>query len=466
LFKAEKTGNTMKAELEESAITSKDLEESIENLVLQPHENGGGVESAEASGDEQDLIHEEVTRSLGEEKRRMSNMSPDLSEVAEGGKDRVRSQGRIQETDEEEYQHDDTSDTGSVTNSVWSLDETPLDPEMVQLVKDRNREMGICTACQDLFASICTVGPDREGGEAKYPNLRGGSRPGTVWTKGYKPTLFHFAHDTLSALKESARDGCESCRVFLGSLEVYRNTKYHPPISEWVVAALCNARASETFHQWSIWLYPVKFEPDLERAEGYSLSLVPTYVVDDDTSRSRFAQLRRLSGKNYSSDDSLPATSPEIPRHSQDVLPLAKRWLNNCESNHLSCDVSGAGADASLPTRLIFVGENFPRLCLTSALTPSDSVKYAALSHCWGSLKDITRLTTANLDEFLTEIPPSALCKTFHDAIEITRALKLDFLWIDSICIIQDNFNDCKCGEKDPLSGPQLSHIALEYIVA
>jgi hypothetical protein len=59
----------------------------------------------------------------------------------------------------------DSSEQGSIASSLGPFDDSLLDSEMIQLVKGRNRDMGVCTACQDLFASICTVGPDREGGQ-------------------------------------------------------------------------------------------------------------------------------------------------------------------------------------------------------------------------------------------------------------------------------------------------------------
>jgi hypothetical protein len=34
------------------------------------------------------------------------------------------------------------------------------------------------------------------------------------------------------------------------------------------------------------------------------------------------------------------------------------------------------------------------------------------------------------------------LCKTYKDAIALTHALGISFLWIDSLCIIQDDAAD------------------------
>jgi hypothetical protein len=52
------------------------------------------------------------------------------------------------------------------------------------------------------------------------------------------------------------------------------------------------------------------------------------------------------------------------------------------------------------------------------------------------------QLTKNNIDALHQNIPIDALCKTFQDAIIVTQALELSYLWIDSLCIIQDDEHD------------------------
>ncbi|PMD35076.1 HET-domain-containing protein, partial [Hyaloscypha variabilis F] len=67
---------------------------------------------------------------------------------------------------------------------------------------------------------------------------------------------------------------------------------------------------------------------------------------------------------------------------------------------------------------------------------------YASLSHCWGT-KEMSVVTTQNnIKDMLRSIPVSSLTKTFRDAITITRRLKLQYLWIDSLCIVQGDSED------------------------
>lgn len=74
------------------------------------------------------------------------------------------------------------------------------------------------------------------------------------------------------------------------------------------------------------------------------------------------------------------------------------------------------------------------KLVLTANL--SAPPRYATLSYCWGS-EPFTTLTQDNLDLFLDQLPLDELPQTFNDAIDTTRRLGIEFLWIDALCIIQ-----------------------------
>jgi hypothetical protein len=78
-------------------------------------------------------------------------------------------------------------------------------------------------------------------------------------------------------------------------------------------------------------------------------------------------------------------------------------------------------------------------ICLVEASRLT--TEYLALSHCWG--KGVTlRTTIATLNSFCNSITFESLPKTFQDAIQVTRGLSFEFLWIDSLCIIQDDPKD------------------------
>lgn len=65
------------------------------------------------------------------------------------------------------------------------------------------------------------------------------------------------------------------------------------------------------------------------------------------------------------------------------------------------------------------------------------------LSHCWGPIyNQPLKLLKRNLTRFESSIPRSLLPRSFKDAIRVTKALGYRFLWIDSLCIIQDSPDD------------------------
>ncbi|TGO22930.1 hypothetical protein BPAE_0150g00240 [Botrytis paeoniae] len=88
---------------------------------------------------------------------------------------------------------------------------------------------------------------------------------------------------------------------------------------------------------------------------------------------------------------------------------------------------------------LIFIAEESPRIVFTSEY--QERLRYAALSHSWGFHKPI-ELTSENIGHLMKELSLNTLPKTFKDAIKITQKFGIDFLWIDSLCIIQNDEDD------------------------
>jgi hypothetical protein len=69
---------------------------------------------------------------------------------------------------------------------------------------------------------------------------------------------------------------------------------------------------------------------------------------------------------------------------------------------------------------------------------------YACLSHCWGTTQLLTT-TITNLHQRKEGIPWDDLPRTFQDSIVACIKLGIEYLWIDSLCIIQDSKDDWHC---------------------
>ncbi|KAK4221465.1 heterokaryon incompatibility protein-domain-containing protein [Podospora fimiseda] len=120
-------------------------------------------------------------------------------------------------------------------------------------------------------------------------------------------------------------------------------------------------------------------------------------------------------------------------------------WLAKCKQDHEKCtEQQIKNLDLTrdlLPARLVYVGTNNgrePRLLDTK---DQPIVEYARLTHCWGDSQPLQTLKS-NLEQHRTAIPLATLPNTFRDAVIVTRKLNREFLWIDSLCIIQDSTLD------------------------
>lgn len=129
-------------------------------------------------------------------------------------------------------------------------------------------------------------------------------------------------------------------------------------------------------------------------------------------------------------------TARDLPHSLVERLRLARSWLDSCRETHVRCP---AVVIDQLPKRVLLLGENDQDIRLLE--TASEQGGYAALSYCWGTAGNIKTIRE-NLAERLKQIDPREVPKTILDAIHITRSLGLRYLWVDSLCIIQQDDAD------------------------
>jgi hypothetical protein len=117
---------------------------------------------------------------------------------------------------------------------------------------------------------------------------------------------------------------------------------------------------------------------------------------------------------------------------------LAGDWLSTCDKHHDRCPKL---LSSELPTRVIDVsptdGSTHPKLYITQG----ERSTYATLSYCWGQKQELV-LSSDNLESFQKRLPYEKLPKTLRHAIVCIKRLRIRYLWIDSLCIIQDSAED------------------------
>jgi hypothetical protein len=120
--------------------------------------------------------------------------------------------------------------------------------------------------------------------------------------------------------------------------------------------------------------------------------------------------------------------------NSEPCWSLIRNWLDNCVNDHGTCRQNSL---SGRPTRLFDVES----LRLVTHLDSSSSTHYAALSHCWGSTTPLM-LTHHTYQDFMRSIYLQAIPQSFQDAIYTAKKLDVRYLWVDSLCIIQDDRED------------------------
>ncbi|KUJ19941.1 HET-domain-containing protein [Mollisia scopiformis] len=117
-------------------------------------------------------------------------------------------------------------------------------------------------------------------------------------------------------------------------------------------------------------------------------------------------------------------------------------WLEECHDKHKFCPKHLV---RELPRRVVDVGRqgevSLPRLHISK---PGEKGEYAALSYCWG--EDPQTMTTAATLSTYIQCLPSNLSNSISDAITVCRKLGVRYLWVDALCIIQDDETD-KAGQ-------------------
>jgi hypothetical protein len=124
-------------------------------------------------------------------------------------------------------------------------------------------------------------------------------------------------------------------------------------------------------------------------------------------------------------------------------MALARHWVSECIKHHSRCKRPEVASKFTwIPDRLIHIDDENSRLRLVRGDDVPSGTSYTTLSHSWGQVKDKLVLTQSNIEEWYEQLPSLEKWKTFVDAIEVSRQLQIRYIWIDSLCIIQDSKED------------------------
>ncbi|KAI9684288.1 MAG: hypothetical protein M1822_005761 [Bathelium mastoideum] len=217
---------------------------------------------------------------------------------------------------------------------------------------------------------------------------------------------------TLTQLRE--RGGtCGLCRLVLHALQ--RNDQ---------VWGYKGVRSDDT--KWRLeWQRNAEYDPAEDEAENlYGSGLYPQ-LEDPDSQTSYCIQLV---------DD--PATRVLLRGrsvHKRIDPEMIRNWITACKRSHAAA-CNKPSSLRSLHNRLLCI--DVQQDCL-GHINSDDT--YAALSYVWGA-KAQPQTTNANFKDYCKHgaFKTVTLPKTIRDTIEVAKALGYRWLWVDSLCIVQD----------------------------
>ncbi|KAI0385452.1 heterokaryon incompatibility protein-domain-containing protein [Hypomontagnella monticulosa] len=223
--------------------------------------------------------------------------------------------------------------------------------------------------------------------------------------------------------------------------------------------------------QFCVWLDTAWDEHDGERyrmlsktrtdriaicANSYSMSLLDSYPLDELLYIGLWehdAPVHPASGKCRVRCQSLDILTPkDDPAHqfiwtrpinsrpgSAENLAQARRWLEECLHSHPNCRTE----QKSMPSRILRIDTiKAPSEFEVTIEHTHDKVQpFAALSYCWGGDQPY-KTTKSRIASESLRLPYEELAKSVQDAIKVALNLGLKYLWVDALCIIQDDEND------------------------
>ncbi|RYP07960.1 hypothetical protein DL764_002188 [Monosporascus ibericus] len=122
-------------------------------------------------------------------------------------------------------------------------------------------------------------------------------------------------------------------------------------------------------------------------------------------------------------------------------LNLSYRYYMTSTTEAEPHPLCGKDGPSLLPDRVLELGEDEDEEEVKLSETAGLQERYVSLSHCCGPEQLLTT-TSSTIGNRKARIPLDVLPKTFQDTVRIARGLGIRYLWVDSLCIIQDSPED------------------------
>lgn len=282
-------------------------------------------------------------------------------------------------------------------------------------------EDGLCHICEELGFAWSWECPECNG--ASHPTIRN--------------SLRHFHIGTVRRLLD--KSSCPGCRLILSSLEIPRPTQ--PSLMEREIQISVEFVASPDGNAED-------YEDDYEMFEAtgildqggltweacFEVTLAGPRASPDSVQVGRIVRNGPWFTEEGKEDEVSEirgrAVSPLVD------VSIIKDWMRVCEEGHSRCKLLGSLSSTENRLRLIDVEED-------RIIDSTQSERYIALSYVWGSAT-LAVLTKDTLPQYSLRggLQAIQLPQTIADCMQLAKNLGERYLWVDSLCIIQDDDDD------------------------
>jgi hypothetical protein len=171
------------------------------------------------------------------------------------------------------------------------------------------------------------------------------------------------------------------------------------------------------------------------------MPFAPTVTLTTQRESSPFS-VSSGSGTEIRSLDRLRLRNPlNMQPSSTRTYQLARSWVDDCIKSHAHAE----DTTRFQPTRLVHIHKEntsyVVRLIESSNSRNDDESRYVALSYCWGGDQP-QKMTRSKYAKTHGVICFDDMPATIQDAITVTFEMGFAFLWVDSLCIMQDDVKD------------------------
>ncbi|KAK8849144.1 HET-domain-containing protein [Apiospora arundinis] len=283
-------------------------------------------------------------------------------------------------------------------------------------------------------------GPSTLASSSLCNTCRGLCENGAGWcwapdATGKERPFFYLHHRRLSALFAKAKAGCGLCSLFCSGFGL-------EDCKELIGGDRCETEAEKR-----------RLLLDVSQQDSKIVQLVANahdHTSDPESGKRRSYEESDLESLRSAFGRERLIIKWQLPECSSehDTLPafLSVSWLGSRHTAIHNPNMSpirvvvkhGDDEPKEIPTRLIDVNSNEPQNVRLVNTHRGSKAVYACLSYCWGQGGQYCTYKH-NIKEHMQRICVSDLPAAVADAIRLCRALRIPFLWVDALCIVQDD---------------------------